>query len=73
MYIYFRILNKRCIRGGIFLRDSDVRFRLVFRSSLDNLAHSGKTVRCLQSTWPLRGKFRCQSGVIAENRVTILD
>ncbi len=61
-------------KRGIFLRDSDVRFRLVFRSSLDNLAHSGKTVRCLQSTWPLRGKFRCQSGVISEKyRLTILD
>ncbi len=44
-------------KRGIFLRDSDVRFRLVFRSSLDNLAHSGKTVRCLQSTWPLRGSL----------------
>ncbi len=29
-------------RGEFFLRDSDVRFRLVCRLSLDNLAHSGK-------------------------------
>ncbi len=44
----------------------------VFRSSLDNLAHSGKTVRCLQSTWPLRGSLGVSQVLLPEKyRVTI--